>query len=148
MAKLGCLPSVYSWNLVPSVLAVLTMCAMSQSLHFTLYTTPHCFSLDLCLGLTNKDLRVLAEWSVRTIAKSVQVSWHHCTTNLSLWNLPLPLVILTPMIMDDTKILVREVKWFPRKIRKPSTSTRDPLPPTKTGSSPCSSQLSCDLQVM
>ena len=47
-AELGCFPSVCSRNLVPSILAV------------SLYTTPYCFSfLDLSLGFTNRDLKVL-----------------------------------------------------------------------------------------
>ena len=47
-------------NLTPSVLAISPMYSFSHPPHFTLYTTPHCFSFQvLSLVLTNRDLRVL-----------------------------------------------------------------------------------------
>ena len=41
MAELGCLLSVCSRNLVPSILAISSMYSLSQSPHFILYITPY-----------------------------------------------------------------------------------------------------------
>ena len=58
--ELGCLLSVCSLNITPGVLAVSPMYSFPHPSHFTLYTTPHCFSFwVLSLGLTKRDLRVL-----------------------------------------------------------------------------------------
>ena len=44
-----------SQNLVQCILAISPMYSLSQSLHFTLYTTSHCISFsDMSLGLTNR----------------------------------------------------------------------------------------------
>ena len=59
-AELGCLPSVCSLNLTPSVLVISPIYCFSHPPHFTLYTSPHCFSLlVLSLRLTNRDLGML-----------------------------------------------------------------------------------------